>query len=124
LGVLGLLLVLNVSAQKQGYEFRTFPVNDKLQTEIGKDYRFVGFVVKGIKTEAQKQALQKSLSSNSQFKKVRINGVNEFHGFIQKDLKAVDVRKILQSQGFDFVFDKYKFKGDIMQEQYNQTLEK
>jgi len=106
-----LFLTLNLSAQKQTYEFRTSPIKGKSQTEVGKDYRFVGFVIKGIKNDIQKKALQKTLSSNSKFKNVKINVVNEFHGYIHNSLKATDVRKILQAEGVDFKFDQYKFKS-------------
>jgi len=124
LSVLGFLLVLNASAQKQGYEFRTSSVSAKSQLEVGQDYRYVEFVIKDLKTPMQKQALQKVLSANPQIKKGSINSVNEFHGFIHKDLKATDVRKILQAEGCDFKFDDNKFKGRFVNEELRQNFKK
>jgi len=118
-----LLTTLSLSAQKQTYEFRTSSVGGKLQSEVGKDYRYVGFVIKDIKNNIQKEALQKALSSNSLFQKIQINSVNEFHGFIHKSLKAQDVRKILLKQGVDFEFDQYKFKGLYRAEQLKQKTQ-
>jgi len=124
LSALVIILTLSLSAQKQTYEFRTSPVSSKSQAEVGKDYYYVSFVIKGIKNEAQKKILQKSFSSNPQFKKVSINKVNEFHGFIHKSLDAHKVREILLAQGFDFKFDRYKFKGCYLNEQLKQEVKK
>jgi len=122
IGVFILLFTLNLSAQeKKEYDFRTSPIGNKLQSEVGKDFRYVAFVIKGIKTPAQKQVLKNILRKNPNFKRVSINTVNEFHGFINKKLSAQDVRQILLSQGFDFRFDKYKFKGCYLNEQFKQN---
>jgi len=116
------MLTLNLSAQMQAYEFKTAPVGEKLQYEVGSEFQFVSFNIKDIKTSAQKVVLVKLLESNSNFKQVRISNSHEFHGFINKQLKAKDVREILIAQSVDFVFDKHKFKGNFMKEQRNQTL--
>ena len=122
--LLVVFLTLNLSAQKQTYEFRTSSVGGKLQSEVGENYRYIGFVIKDIKNDIQKKTLQKALSSNPLFKKVSINSVNEFHGFIHKSLKAQDVRKILLKQGVDFKFDRYKFEGCFANEQLKQEVKK
>ena len=122
LSVLIIIFTLNLSAQeKKEYDFRTSPIGNKLQSEVGKDFRYVAFVIKGIKTPAQKQVLKKFLRKNPNFKRVSINTVNEFHGFINKKLSAQDVREILLSQGLDFRFDRYKFKGCYLNEQFEQN---
>jgi len=112
-----ILLSLSVFSQAKDYEFKTRPVGEKLQYEVGSDFQFVSFNIKGIKTSSQKLALVNLLESNSNFKRVRISNSHEFHGFIHKSLKAQDVRGILLAQGFDFKFDKYKFKGNFINEQ-------
>ena len=124
--LLGMLLFLSfhLSAQKQSYTFRTSPVGGKLQSEIGKDYRFVGFVIQGIRNDIQKKTLQKALSSNPLFKRVSINSVNEFHGFIHNSLDAHKVRTILLAQGVDFKFDRFKFKGCYLNEELSQKHKK
>ena len=119
-----IMLTLNLSAQNPpSYEFRASSVNSKLQSEVGQNYYYVGFVIQGIKNTVHKKALLQYLSSLPQFKKININEVNEFHGFIDKDLKAKDVREILRSQNVDFKFDKYKFKGLYQAEQLKQKIQ-
>jgi len=118
------MLTLSLSAQNPpSYEFRASSVNSKLQSEVGQNYYYVGFVIQGIKNTVHKKALLQYLSSLPQFKKININEVNEFHGFIDKGLKAKDVREILRSQNVDFRFDKYKFKGLYQAEQLKQKIQ-
>jgi len=48
--------------------------------------------------------------------------VNEFHGYVKKTMHAKDVRPLLLSQGVDFKFDQYKFKGCFRNEQLKQEV--
>ena len=114
----------SIFAQTATYDFRSYPVNSKLQAQVGPNFRYVAFVIKGIKTAAQKQTLKTFLSHNPNFKHFSINAVNEFHGFVNNQLKASDVRQILISQGFDFRFDKYKFTGCYLKEQLKSDYPK
>jgi len=119
-----IFLTLSLSAQQRTYEFKTSSVGEKLQSEVGSDFRFVSFNVKGIENNTQQKALLKTLEANTNFKRVSMNANHEFHGFINKELKAKDVRKILLAQGLDFKFDSHKFKGCYSNEQLKQEFKK
>jgi len=110
--------------KKHSYDFKSYPAkqNAKIKSSVGSDYYFVGFGIKGIKNGLQKKALERYFNANPNFKKVRINSVSEFHGYVKKTMHAKDVRPLLLSQGVDFKFDQYKFKGCFRNEQLKQEI--
>jgi hypothetical protein len=128
--LLSLLMVflgssLLVQAQETySYDFKSYPTkqNAKIKSSVGSDYYFVGFGIKGIKNDLQKKALERYFNANPNFKEVHINSVNEFHGYVKKTMHAKDVRPLLLSQGVDFKFDRYKFKGCYFKVAHQQQL--
>ena len=120
-----LISLASFSQEKSSYEFKTTTVvNKKSRSATEKDFYFVSFNIKYIKTPEQRNTLINKLESDSNFKQVKINTGNEFHGFIHNTLDAHKVREILLSYGVDFEFDKYKFKGCYMNEQLKQEIKK
>ena len=121
-----LLMAEPVFSQEKNhsYDFKSYPTkqNAKIKSSVGSDYYFVGFGIKGIKNDLQKKALERYFNANPNFKEVHINSVNEFHGYVKKTMHAKDVRPLLLSQGVDFKFDRYKFKGCYFKVAHQQQL--
>ena len=103
-------LSLSVFSQSRDYEFKTTPVGEKLQYEVGSDFQFVSFNTQGIKSDIQQKTSVKRLNANLDFKKVSMNSSHQFQGFINKELKSKEVRKILLAEGVDFKVDRHHFK--------------
>ena len=99
----------NTDSNNNRFDFKKTKIAEKIQLEVGPDFRFVSFYIKGIKNATQRQALAHFFNSNPNFKKVSIASYNEFHGFIKKSVHAPEVQKMLQSQGVDMVISPDKF---------------
>jgi hypothetical protein len=95
--------------EPKNFDFKKTEISEKTQAQVGRDFYFVSFYVKGIKTASQRKALSQFFNANPNFKRVSIASYNEFHGFVKNTVHASDVQSLLKSQGVDMVISKEKF---------------